>query len=125
MSPSRNFIRFAHKADIYEKIAIENDMGQLKPNWNLSVQGISCLCIKSGSATSIRIVPSIEEADYLLMYFEHNAPINYDTRIKNVVTKVGGEDIYTDWLQVIEIDREISFSGKVQYLEVKVKSVIE
>lgn len=125
MSPSRNFVRFAHSADIYEYVSVENDMGQKKAIWNISYQKVPCLCIKTGSATNIRITPSVEEADYLMMYFQHDAPINYNTRLKNVTTRVGNESIYEDWLQVVEISRQLSFSGKVQYLEVKTKSVIE
>ena len=125
MSPSRNFVRFSHKTDIYEYVALENDMGQRKALWNISYQDVPCLCIKTGSSTNIRITPTVEEADYLMVYFNHDAPINYNTRIKNVRTRIGDEPIYEEWLQVVEISRQIAFSGKVQYLEVKVKSVIE
>ena len=125
MFSSRNFIRFVHKVDIYDKIAVSNDMGQEKALWNISYQDLPCFYTRAGSSTAIRIAPTTDESDYYLMYFNHNAPIDYGTRLKDVRTKVDNEMIQCSWIQVIQIDREMSFGGKVQYLQVKVKSVIE
>lgn len=125
MSPSRNFIRFAHKADIYDKVTIDNDMGQKKAIWNPSFENVPCLNVKTGPSTSIRFSPTIDEADYYTIYFNHNVQIDYGSRITNIKTRNGDELISDKWFQVIEIDKEISFSGKIQYLEIKIKSVIE
>jgi hypothetical protein len=122
---SRNFIRFLHKADIYKKTSLKNDMGQMEASWNLSYQDVPCLYTPAGSSTGIRISPTSDETDYYLVYFNHNVDINYSSRIRNISTKVGGEIIDSGWYQVVQINNEISFSGKIQYIELKVKSVIE
>lgn len=122
---SRNFVRLLHKADIYKKTSIKNDMGQMKASWNISAQDVPCLYTPAGSSTGIRISPTSDEADYFFIYFNHNVDIDYSYRIKNISTKIGSEMIDSGWYQIVQINREISFSGKVQYLELKVKSVIE
>jgi hypothetical protein len=125
MSPSRNFIRFVHKVDIYEKITVTNDMGQHSAIWNLVDQDVEGAYIRSSSSTGIRITPTTDESDYYFLYLNHDIDVNYGTRFKNVRTRVGDEKLSDEWIQVVQIDREIAFSGKVQYLELKVKSVIE
>jgi hypothetical protein len=122
---SRNFIRFLHRIDLYDKVATPNDMGQMKPSWNLYAQSVPCLFVRTGSSTGIRITPTIEETDHYYVYFEHDAPVTYGSRIKNVTTRANDEIVNDGCFQVIGIDREISFTGKIQYLQVKVKSVIE
>jgi hypothetical protein len=125
MSTSRNFIRFVHKVDLYTKVSSTNDMGQLHASWNLFEQDIECFYVRARASTDIRIEPSTVETDYYLIYFNHDAPIDYNTRFKNIRTYVGNEVISNDWIQIIQIDKEISFTGRVQYLQVKVKNVIE
>lgn len=125
MSPSRNFIRFVHKVDIYEKVTTVNDMNQEKASWNLIYPSVPCLYVRAGSSTGIRIAPTTDESDYYFVYLDHDAPINYGSRLKNVTTRVHDEVVNEEWMQVIQIDKEIAFSGKVQYLQTKVKSVIE
>jgi hypothetical protein len=75
--------------------------------------------------TAIRITPSVEEADYFTVYFPHDADVNYSTRFKDLRVIVGEEVIEPRWMQVIQIDKHISFSGQLQHLQVKLKSVIE
>jgi len=125
MSPSRNFIRFVHRVDIYDKVTVTNDMGQKSASWVLSDQSVPCLYVRAGSSTGIRIAPTTDEADYYLVYFDHNVNIDYNSRLRDIRTKIGGEVLSSDWIQVVQIDKEISFTGKVQYLQLKVKSVIE
>ncbi len=125
MSPRRNFIRFVHRVDIYDKITITNDMGQKNASWVLSDQSVPCHYVRAGSSTGIRIAPTTDEADYYLVYFDHDVNVNYNSRLKDIKTKIGGEVLSSDWIQVVQIDKEISFGGKVQYLQLKVKSVIE
>lgn len=125
MSLKRSYIRFAHKVDLYTKITTTNDMGQKKAAWNLSVNGQICSYVPSGSSAAIRITPSVEEADYCTVYFPHDADINYSTRFKDLRVIVGEDVIVSRWMQIIQIDKHISFSGQLQHLQVRLKSVIE
>lgn len=125
MSPSRNFIRFVHRVDIYNRVTTTNDMGQSSASWTLMDQDVPCLYVRSGSATGIRIAPTTDEADYYLLYLEHDVEIDYNTRFRNIRTRVAGEPITDEWIQIVQINKEIAFSGRVQYLQLKVKSVIE
>ena len=121
---TKNFIRFLHKADIYTKTSLRNEMGQMKATWNISYQNVPCLYTPAGSSTGIRISPTSDEADYFSIYFNPDVDITYGSRIRNISTKNRGEIIDPNWYQIIQINREISFSGKVQYIQLKVKSVI-
>ena len=125
MLSKRNFIRFVHKVDLYTKVSTTNDMGQLHASWNLTERDLRCFYVRARASTDIRIEPSTVETDYYLLYLDHDAPIDYNTRFRNITTYIGDEVITNDWIQVVQIDREISFTGRVQYLQVKVKNVIE
>lgn len=125
MSFERSYIRFAHKIDLYTKVSVKNDMGQNKALWNLYTDGQICSYVPSTSSTAIRITPSVEEADYFTIYFPHDAEVNYSTRFKDLRVIVGEDIIESRWMQVIQIDKHISFSGQIQHLQVKLKSVIE
>jgi hypothetical protein len=71
------------------------------------------------------VSPTVEEADYYTIYFPYDADLDYSTRFKNLRTIVGNNIIDSRWLQVIQIDKNVSLSGQVQHIQVKVKTVIE
>jgi hypothetical protein len=122
---NRGLVRFNNKADIYSELYLTNDMGQKVAYWNLAHQGIKCYYSPGRSSTNIRISPAQTEANFIQLYFNYDAPIDYGLRIKNITTIFGDEVIESDWFQVIQIDKEMSYTGKVQYLGVRAKSVIE
>lgn len=125
MSSSRSHITFPHKIDIYNRVSIRNDMGQEQASWNLQTEYQKCSYVPSASSTAIRMSPTIEEADYFTIYFPHNTDISYTTRLKNLRVGVGNEMIDSRWLQIMQIDRHVGFSGRVQHIQVRVKTVIE
>lgn len=125
MSSKRNFVRFVHKVDVYTKVSTTNDMGQLHATWTLTQQDVRCFYVRARASTDIRIEPSTVETDYYLLYLDHDIDIDYNARFKNIRTYIGDELINDDWIQIVQIDKEVSFSGKIQYLQVKVKNVIE
>lgn len=125
MSIKRSHIRFAHKIDVYSKVSVKNDMGQNKALWNLDVDGQMCSYVPSTTSTAIRITPSVEEADYFTIYFPHDAQISYSTRFRDLRVAPSNDIIESRWMQVIQIDKHISFSGQLQHLQVRLKSVIE
>lgn len=122
---SRNFVRFLHRVDMYKRTTIPNDMGQERGFWSIYEQDVPCLYLKSPSSTDIRISPTTDETDYYYLYLDHNIEVDYKTRFKNIKNRLGNEEITSDWIEVIQINKEISFTGKIQYLLLKVKSVIE
>jgi hypothetical protein len=116
----------SHRVDIYEKDTVENDTGQLMADWILSISEQRCFFTPAGAAASIRISPTMEEADYLTMIFPHDCPISYGTRLYNLKSGTGDEVYYEGPLQVVQIDKHVSpVTQKVQFLQVKVKTVIE
>lgn len=122
---SRSFMRMIHKVDLYTKGSTTNDTGQKRGSWSLYSQDVKCFFTPSGSSTNIKLNPTMEEADWYTMYFEHDAPVDYGTRLENLTT-FDGEVIYAGPLQVMQIDKHVApMSGKVQYLQLRVKTVIE
>jgi len=122
---NRSFIRFTNRVDIYSQTYLTNDMGQKVSSWNLTKEAMKCLYVSARSSTGIRITPNQIEANYFLFYFNYDAPIDYGLRLKNVTNSLRSEVIEDSWLQIIQIDKELSYSGKVQYLSIRAKSVIE
>lgn len=114
-----------HKVDLYEKSIEENDTGQSFATWYLSEEEIRCFVTPSGSAASIRVSPTAEEADYLTVMLPYDTNVSYTTRFDNF-SNLYGETIYPGIFQVIQIDRHVSaITGRVEYLQLKLKSVIE
>ena len=125
MSINKSFIRLSHRVDLYSRVTTKNDMGQNKASWNLETSSQVCSYVPSGSSTAIRVSPTVEEADYYTIFFPHDADINYSTRFKNLRTIVGDNIIDSRYMQVIQIDKNVSLSGQIQHIQVKVKTVIE
>lgn len=126
MYPKRSNIRFLHTVDIYEKITTENDTGQLFSTWTVVEQDKPCFYTPSGAATSIRVSPTAEEAEYYTILLPHDSDINYTSRLYNVKDRLTGEVIDAGPLQVWQINKHVStFSGRVQFLSIKSKTVIE
>ena len=74
MYPRRNFIRFAHKLDMYQRSTTVNDMGQEKASWVIYAQDVPCLYVRNGSSTGIRITPTTDETDFYLIYLKKWVP---------------------------------------------------
>ena len=122
---SRSFINFSHRVDLYQKGYTVNDTGQRKPSWTLIGSQIKCFFTPSGANTRIRLNPTMEESDTYTMFFPHDIELTYGSRLENIKTW-DGELIYSGPLQIDQIDKQVSqLSGKIQYLQVKVKTVIE
>ena len=124
MLPKRSHKRFLHRVDIYSKTSEENDTGQLKATWTIYQQRVPVSYTPSFSSTSIRNTPTTEESDWYTLIFPHDAAISYGHRLKNLVT-MDGEFIEKEYMQVMEIKKHISYTGKIQFIEVRTKSVIE
>jgi hypothetical protein len=125
MSFSRSNIPFSHRIDIYNRVSIRNDMAQEKASWNLFVENQKCAYVPAASSTSIRISPTIEEADYFTLFFPHDVNISYKTRLKDLRVSIGKEVIDSRWLQIVQIDKHVGLSGRIQHIHVRVKTVIE
>jgi len=114
----------ANQCDIQTKIIRTNDTGQRVAIWSTETPNQRCGLAPAGSAASIRVAPTTEQADYITLFFPHNTKLNYQSRIVNVRSR-GGELVYEGPFEVRQIDKPISMSGKVTYLNVIAKSVIE
>ena len=119
-------MRFLHKVDIYTKTTSENDTGQLIADWTVDVIDVPCSFTPSGAATSIRITPSMEEADVYTVLFPHDIDISYGSRLYNIKDRLTGEIVFEGPFQITQINKHISaISGSVQFLHIKAKTVIE
>lgn len=122
---SRSFIVKAHKVDIFQKSQTTNYTGQKKPVWTL-LKEVPCGYTPAGSAATIRTYPTMEEGDIMTLYFDYDAPITYQSRLQNLRTKVRGEMIHVGPLEIKQINKHVSqLTGRVLYLEVRAKTVIE
>lgn len=121
----RDFIRMQHKIDIYSKSTVANDMGQHKATWTLKKTGQRIGYTPATRSTAIRIAPSIEQADFYTFYFPHNVGLNYNCRLKNLRSFIKNEVVDPGWFEIIQISQAISFSGRIMYLQVTAKNVVE
>lgn len=124
MFPKRSNIVMANQCDIQTKITRVNDTGQRVAIWSTDTSNQRCGLAPAGSAASIRVAPTTEEADYITLFFPHTAKVDYQSRIVNIRSK-GGELIYDGPFEIRQIDKPLSMSGKVTYLNVIAKSVVE
>jgi hypothetical protein len=124
MSFRRSFIRFVHKCDVYNKTTTTNDTGQKRPLWVPVATNVDCAMTPSGASPEIRSQPTQEEADFLTVQFPHDAPIDYTVRVYNLRTKTG-ELIYAGPFMVNKVDKPVSFTGKVQFIDAILKLVTE
>lgn len=123
---SRNLIRMQHKVDVYTKFTEVNDSGQKRGKWTLSHSGVKCGFTPAGSRTNIRTTPTAEAAEWHTLYFEHDSPIDFGTRLYSLTVKLSGELVLPGPLQIMQIDRHVSsITGAVQYLQIQAKTVIE
>lgn len=114
-----------NRVDIYEKVTTENDTGQYVATWQAAYESVKCSVTPAGSAASIRVSPTAEEADYITMMLPYDTDISYTSRLYNI-SNLYGDVVYPGVYQVIQIDRQMSSTtGRVEYLQLKLKSVIE
>ena len=59
------------------------------------------------------------------LIFPYNANIDYNFRLKNPRSKSEKEVLYSRDLQIIQVDKYLSFTGKVKMITAKAKTVIE
>jgi hypothetical protein len=127
MSLKRSFARMQHRCDIESKQYVVNDTGQRKAEWVAVKLDERCGATPAGSKVTQRVTPTSENMEWLTVMFPYDSPISYESRIPNIRSQYGGaEEIAFDGpFQVHQIDRTVSFTGRVQYLLVTLKSVIE
>ena len=121
----RNFIRKVHVADIYDKTIAEQPSGQKKATWVSSYQDVKCMATPTGASAKNRVGPTAEQRDFLTVFFDHNVSISSGSRVYNIRTSVGNDVVYAGPYEVDTITKHVTFSGKVDYIVVILKSVIE
>lgn len=126
----RTFFRSPHTCDIQNKITYTNSTGQRMADWATSQEDVPCSLVPAGTRSSLRVTPTTEERDWITMTFPHDCVLSYNSRVINIrhkFQKTGKvEYLYPGTtFEVAQIDRPVGYTGRVLYLNVHLKSVIE
>lgn len=118
-------ISYVHLCDIYSKEVVESESGQKQPEWTLEVEGQICWNVPQKA--TVRVNPTSEQADKIILFLPITANIEYDSRIENLRTRFGVciPTLEEKSFEVKEIRPFSNFIGKPIHLQVKAESIIE
>lgn len=117
------FIIFPHKMDIYTKTITTSAAGQR------TVSYAKTKTIKTffqPISSERRVSPYIDNIDEYQFFvsFRDSSYISYENRIQNIIDK-NGTVIYSAPLEIINIVKQPGISGKINYLQVVARVVVE
>lgn len=118
----RSMLRFPHKADIYEKTYEVQPSGQRKPTWVLSQEGMQCQF--NPDRTSIRVNPTSEETEKVIVYLPADAVFDYTSRIQDIRDRKGTV-ILAGPFEVVKILSFPGYGGRLHHYYVQLETVIE
>ena len=119
----RTFLRFVHKADIYTRTVTVNDAGQKMATFAYT-QNIP-LYFQS-NATERKLTPYVADVDEYQFYipWQYNSVISYKNRIFNVKDRYGNI-LESGPLEITEIEKKTTFSGKLHHILITARRVVE
>jgi len=115
-------MKMAHRVDVYSKSVASSSSGQRVASWTLLDSNVKC--VFAPGRTNVRVIPTTEQSDIDTMFFEHDANVDYGTRLYNLRDIKGGV-IKAGPLEVVSIQIPTGYQGRTNHLQVRVESVIE
>lgn len=122
---SKTTMRYPHRVDILEKDTITNQAGQKVASWSVAVANQKCYYIPSRAL--IRVTPSAEETEKIMIFFPSDAPIDFTTRFSNLHDYSGNEfpHLVGKTFEVVEINHFSNYRGKPHHIQCRVETVTE
>jgi len=121
---ARTYLRMIHRVDLYKRVWTKDDYGQKIGSWALTDKEVPCYATP-GQSSIIRMSPTIDPIDYFDFIFPYNTNIDYNTRLKMLISGIRKEVFYDKTLEVVRMERFPSYTGKVTHIGVNAKTVIE
>jgi hypothetical protein len=117
------FIIFPHKMDIYTKTIITSAAGQRTVAYSKSK---TIKTFFQPISSERRVSPYIDNIDEYQFFVSNrdSSYISYENRIQNIVDK-NGRVIYSTPLEIINIVKQPGISGKINYLQIIARVVVE
>lgn len=120
---AKTYLKFHHKIDIYEKTVTTNSAGQRTVSFSKSA---TIPAVFQAMDAEKRIEPYISNIDEYSFYISHQDKdlINYNNRIQNVVDRYGNI-IESGPLEIVNIRKYTSYTGRLSYILVGARKVVE
>lgn len=118
----RTMLRYPHKAEIYQKVQTPQPSGQKLASWELESENAPCQY--NPDRAYIRIIPTNEHIDKIVLFFPPSANLTYGTRISNIRDKKGNT-ILSGPFEIVTILTFPTYSGKLHHYLVKAELVSE
>jgi len=118
-------MRFPHRIDVLAKTTVKNQAGQRLAEWN--VEKSNQICHFVPSRANIRISPTAEETEKIMMFVPADAPIDFQTRLSNIHDRSGSLFPHLEGkeFEVIEMNHFSNYRGKPQHIQCRLETVIE
>lgn len=118
----RSMLRYPHKADLYVKTYVVQDSGQKLPTWTIDQEGMSCHY--TPDRTSVRVNPTAEETEKVILFLPAKAVVDYTYRIRDIRDRQGTV-ILPGPFEVVKILTFPGYGGKVHHYYLQLETVIE
>lgn len=117
------FVIFPHKMDIYTKTITTSAAGQRTV---LYTKAKTIKTFFQPISSERRVSPYTDNIDEYQFFvsFRDSSYISYENRIQNIVDK-NGTVIYSAPLEIINIVKQPGISGKINYLQLVARVVVE
>lgn len=117
------FLIFPHKMDIYTKTITTSAAGQRTVSY---AKTATIKAFFQPISSERRVSPYTDNIDEYQFFvsFRDSSYISYENRIQNIVDK-NGTVIYSAPLEIINIVKQPGISGKINYLQLVARVVVE
>ncbi len=117
------FIIFPHKIDVYTKTITTSAAGQRTVSY---AKAATVKAFFQPISSERRVSPYTDNIDEYQFFISNrdSAYISYENRIQNIVDK-NGTVIYSSPLEIINIVKQPGISGKINYLQLVARVVVE
>lgn len=116
------FMKFRHKADIYDKSTVVTPTGQKKASWSLGDADVKCDYIPRWG--NVKVAPTSEQSDMVTLFFDSDAGIDYGKRIYNIKDKFGNV-IDAGPFEIVWVAKESGLQGSIHHFWCRATKVSE
>jgi hypothetical protein len=120
----RNNLRMPHRIDIMSMERITSPSGQKEASWNLEKR-IKCYYVPHRA--TIRVSPTSDETEKIMIFVPSDAPIDFKTRMENLTDRKGNAFPHLEEkkFEVISMNHFSGYGGKPHHIQVVIETVIE
>jgi hypothetical protein len=119
-----NNLRMPHRVDVLTMERNTQPSGQREASWHTQ-EHVKCYYVPHRA--TIRVSPTSEETEKIMLFFNSNVPIDFKTRFANLTDRDGNVFPHLEGktFEVISMNHFSNYSGKPHHIQVVVETVIE